>query len=150
MVQLLSTLSWFALYQNYLCGTTFDIGASFLMSVSISKSQFEICRLTPFKLLPICKGINWLVEHLDCSNIVDRRGQKQGTKGSKESSLGHLKYYLTAKHWPCCIPWHQLQTQLSNAKDDRSHKEITDSILFGFLFIFHKLVRHCAWILVGI
>ena len=94
MVQLLSKLSWLALYQNYLCGTTFDIGASFLMSVNISKSQFEICCLTPFKLLLICKGTNWLVEHLDCSNIIDRRGQKQGTKGSKESYLGHLKDYL--------------------------------------------------------
>jgi len=93
-VQLLSTLSWLALYQNYLCWTTFDIGASFLMSVNISKSQFEICCLTPFKLLPICKGTNWLVEHLDCSNIVDKSGQEQGTKGSKESSLGHLKDYL--------------------------------------------------------
>ena len=94
MVQLLSKLSWLALYQNYLCWTTLDIGASFLTSVNISKSQFEICCLTPFKLLPICKGTNWLVEHLDCLNIVDRRGQKQGTKGSKESSLEHLKDYL--------------------------------------------------------
>ena len=68
---------------------------SFISNVSqYLQSQFEFCCLTPFKLLPICKGTNWLVEHLDCSNVVDRRGQEQGTKGSKESSLGHLKDYL--------------------------------------------------------
>ena len=35
-------------------------------------------------------------------NIDDMRGQKQGTKGCKESPLGYLKDYLTTKHWPGC------------------------------------------------
>ena len=39
---------------------------------------------------------------------------------------------LTAIHLQVVISWYELQTQLSNAKDDRSHIEITDSVLFLF------------------
>ena len=39
---------------------------------------------------------------------------------------------LTAIHLQVVISWHELQTQPSNAKDDRSHNEIADSVLFLF------------------
>ena len=42
---------------------------------------------------------------------------------------------LTAIHLQVVISWHELQTQPSNAKDDRSHSEIADSVPFCFLFI---------------
>ena len=56
---------------------------------------------------------------------------------------------LTAIHLQVVISWHELQTQPSNAKDDRSHSEIVDSVPFCFLFIFHKLLLQYAQILVG-
>ena len=56
---------------------------------------------------------------------------------------------LTAIHLQVVISWHELQTQPSNAKDDRSYNEIADSVPFGFLFIFHKLMLQYAQILVG-
>ena len=56
---------------------------------------------------------------------------------------------LTAIHLQVVISWHELQTQPSNAKDDRSHSEITDSVLFCFLFISHKLMLQYAQILMG-
>ena len=55
---------------------------------------------------------------------------------------------LTAIHLQVVIPWHELQTQPSNAKDDRSHSETTDSVPFCFLFISHKLLLQYAQILV--
>ena len=39
---------------------------------------------------------------------------------------------LTAIHLQVVISWHELQTQPSNAKDDRSHSEIADYVLFLF------------------
>jgi hypothetical protein len=36
--------------------------------------------------------------YIDCSNIDDMRGKKQGIKGCKEFFLGHLKDYLMATH----------------------------------------------------
>ena len=56
---------------------------------------------------------------------------------------------LTAIHLQVVISWHELQTQPSNAKDDRSHSEIVDSVPFRFLFISHKLLHQYAQILVG-
>ena len=56
---------------------------------------------------------------------------------------------LTAIHQQVVISWHELQTQPSNAKDDRSHNKIADSVPFCFLFIFHKLLLQYAQILVG-
>ena len=47
---------------------------------------------------------------------------------------------LTAIHLQVVISWHELQTQPSNAKDDRSHSEIVDSVPFCFLFKSHKLL----------
>ena len=55
---------------------------------------------------------------------------------------------LTVIHLPVVISWHELQTQPSNAKDDRSHNEIADSVPFCFLFISHKLLLQYAQILV--
>ena len=56
---------------------------------------------------------------------------------------------LTAIHLQVVISWHELQTQLFNANDDRSHSEIADSVPFCFLFIYHKLLLQYAQILVG-
>ena len=56
---------------------------------------------------------------------------------------------LTAIHLQVVISWHELQTQPSNAKDDRSHSEIADSVPFGFLFISHKLLLQYAQIFGG-
>ena len=39
---------------------------------------------------------------------------------------------LIAIHLQVVISWNELQTQPSNAKDDRSHNEIADSVLFLF------------------
>ena len=56
---------------------------------------------------------------------------------------------LTARHLQVVISRYELQTQPSNAKDNRSHSEIADSVLFCFLFISHKLLLQYAQILVG-
>ena len=56
---------------------------------------------------------------------------------------------LTAIHLQVVISWHELQTQPSNANDDRSHSEIADSVPFCFLFISQKLLLQYAQILVG-
>ena len=56
---------------------------------------------------------------------------------------------LTTIHLQVVISWHELQTQPSNAKDDRSHREIADSVPFCFLFISHKLLLQYAQIFVG-
>ena len=39
---------------------------------------------------------------------------------------------LTARHLQVVISRYELQTQPSNAKDNRSHSEIADSVLFLF------------------
>ena len=57
---------------------------------------------------------------------------------------------LTAIHLQVVISWHELQTQPSNAKDARSHREIADSVPICFLFISHKLLLQYAQILVGL
>ena len=56
---------------------------------------------------------------------------------------------LTAIHLQVVISWHELQTQQFNAKDDRGHSEIADSVPFCFLFISHKLLLQYTQILVG-
>jgi len=56
---------------------------------------------------------------------------------------------LTARHLQVVHSWHELQTQPSNAKDDRSHIEIADYVPFCFLSISHKLLLQYAQILVG-
>ena len=55
---------------------------------------------------------------------------------------------LTARHLQVVISWHELQTESPNAKDDRSHNEIADSVPFCFLFISPKLLLQYAQILV--
>ena len=46
---------------------------------------------------------------------------------------------LTAIHLQVVISWYELQTQLSNAKDDRSHSKIADSFAF-----YSYLTNYCS------
>ena len=124
--------------------------ASILRPINTSKTIIQkIYGLIPFQLLSNCKGTIWLLEHLACSRVTDLRGKGKAHRGAI-SLLKGMEGCLTARHLQVVISWHELQTQPSNAKDDRSHSEIADYVPFCFLFISHKLVIHCAWILVGI
>ena len=50
----------------------------------------------------------------------------------------------TAIHLQVVISWYELQTQPSNAKDDRSHNEIADYVPFCFLSISQTTTPLCT------
>ena len=51
---------------------------------------------------------------------------------------------LTAIHLQVVIPWHELQTPPSNASDDRSHREIVDSIPFFSIHVSQTTAPICT------